>query len=247
MGILVVNEDVAGPAPGVVNQEAVDAVRGASDAGTWVSGNLVEDNQNGAAVAPCGDEPVCNPSSEAFGTVGIGIYVVGVRGARVEHNVVRDHDRHGIAVFGFPGGWPAVGNTVVGNDVSDTRSGYDLVQDVSAGPGNCWTGNTGNAHPSQLQSLWACESGVTAPGGVPAAADCVARRGACQASLTRPGPDMWAPTSWKAYDGESAHRLDERARVNAPDDRNDRSFRNDGAVDAWLPEVRPYCPSGTCG
>jgi hypothetical protein len=247
MGVLVVNEDVAGPAPGVANEEALAAAHGASDAGTWISGNLVEDNQNGGAVAPCGDEPVCQPASEAFGTIGIGIYVVGVRGSRVEHNVVRDHDRYGIGVFGFPGGWPAIGNTIVDNAVSDTRSGFDLVQDVSAGPGNCWAGNTGAPEPAQLQSVWSCKSGVTAPGGAPAAATCVARRGDCQASLRGSGEDRWAPASWKSYDGEAAHGHDERARTNAPDDGHDRSRRNDGAVDAWLPEVRPYCSGGTCG
>jgi hypothetical protein len=247
MGALIVNEDITGPAPGAANAESAAALQGASDAGTWVSGNLFEDNDNGGAVAPCGDEPVCKPTGEAFGVLGIGIYVVGVRGSRVEHNVVRDHDRYGIGVFGFPGGWPAVGNTIVGNDVSGTASGFDLVQDASAGPGNCWAGNSGVAAPAPLQTAWGCGRGATPPGGVPAPAVCMAGQGSCQRSLRAGDRHAWAPLSWKAYNANGEHITDERAWVDLPDEGAGRSRRNDGAIDTWLPEVRPYCTGGSCG
>lgn len=247
-GVLVANEDPTPPAPGVGDAETAAALEHEAGSGPWVSGNLVDDNDNGAGVFTCGGVPGCGmPRQTVAGSLGIGIYVLGERAARVEANTVSNHDRYGIGVFGFPAGWPAIGNVVVANKVSGTRSEFDLVQDVSAGPGNCWSGNDGKEAPAGLQVGWACRPDVTTPpGGVPAAEMCTTKVVNCHQSYPpqEDATETWGPQRWHEYNRYGDDITDPRAWLNQPDDDRDRSYTNDGAVDDWLPEVRPYCGPG---
>lgn len=253
VGILAVTEDPTGPAPGIANEEAVKALTHGSGAGVWISGNYIADNDNGKAVnggcAPMSESEGCEPrntADEALASLGIGVYVLGSRAVRIEGNTISDHDRFGIGVVSFPG--PAVGNVVVGNRVTGTLSGFDLMQDVSAGPGNCWAGNEGAQMPAQLELVWGCQPGITTPpGGAPSGALCATAVN-CKQSFTTDetgkARETWETSRWERYNEDGSAVTDPRAWLNQPDDGNDRSYGNDGGVDEWLPEVRPYCGPG---
>jgi hypothetical protein len=180
--------------------------------GALIRRNLIVDNNNRAAPA------VETTASSA----GVGMLLLGGREHTVEHNDVRNHELAGVALMGNP--WipqhPATGHIVRDNRVSGSGLA-DLVQDLLAGRDNCWSGNTySTTQPPALEMAWSCDLPTPPPGGVPAFA----------ATFL---PEQSSAGDWRTWPAPS----DPSAWRDQPDDDGDGRYRDDGAVDRWLPEL----------
>jgi hypothetical protein len=131
--------------------------------GTTVAGNLVENNNNGAA-----------PGSDTFAVAfGNGIILAGASNAVVSANLVRGNINGGISITDLPEtenpatkkkeSFKPENNTVKGNTLSGNT--YDLVYvtvNYASKPfGNCFEGNTfSSSFPANIETVMPCKAGV---------------------------------------------------------------------------------------
>ncbi len=127
--------------------------RGAPQRGNVIVGNLVYSNNNGTS-------PAIDAAKLAQGN---GILVAGGQDDVIERNQVWDHDLTGIAVITYPEldkdnhVWPAAGNRVEQNAVSDSRLA-DLALYVQGGAAkNCFSGNRfATSAPAAIEQAVPC-------------------------------------------------------------------------------------------
>ena len=111
-----------------------------------VAGNRVEHN----------DDPL-TPEARGFG---VGIVIAGGVGTRVEHNLVRDNGKLGIAVTDLdryaPSGNSVRANAVSGDEIADL-SGYVSARNARGAAGNCFAGNVAvSSFPAKIERALPC-------------------------------------------------------------------------------------------
>ena len=111
-----------------------------------VAGNRVELN----------DDPL-TPEARGFG---VGIVIAGGVGTRVEHNLVRDNGKLGIAVTDLdryaPSGNSVRANVVSGDEIADL-AGYVSARNVRGAAGNCFAGNmAASSFPAKIERVLPC-------------------------------------------------------------------------------------------
>jgi plastocyanin len=142
---------------GGIVPNTLDSEKLAPQRGVYIAGNRVFDNNNENA-----------PAKEApASALGMGIVLAGGRDNVVEHNMVWDHEKYGIAVLPNLDQrmWIATGNTVRGNTVRGSGRA-DLVLAAPAGQGNCFSGNDFHSSlPPAVQAIHGCGFGLDRLGG----------------------------------------------------------------------------------
>lgn len=173
---------------------------------------------------------------------GVGIAIAGGQGNVVSGNTVLDHAEAGIVLAPLPDlvlgearaeVWLPSGNTIWGNSVGhdpvEWPDAFDLAQNASAGPNNCWTDNAPpdglvmTQAPPVLQTVWHCEQTLTPPGGDPRVEiELVAGAAGFNGRVQSPWQTWPAPTNPAA----SEDLVDDACDVGG-----------DCAVDPWLPAL----------
>jgi plastocyanin len=121
---------------------------------TTVIGNVVHSNNNQ-------DSPAIDL---AVSTLGNGIVIAGGIDNVVARNQVFDHDRTAILLTVLPDEniWPATGNTILDNELSESGL-VDIAVFAQADDDNCFSGNLlSSSWPSNIEALSPCD-GTAAP------------------------------------------------------------------------------------
>jgi Phospholipase_D-nuclease N-terminal/Right handed beta helix region len=137
--------------------DTLDALEDPPERGIVVAGNWVHDNDNVEA-------PTTPLASRSFG---IGIAVIGARGAVVTQNLVEGHAAFGIAILPSADGglWLTQDDEIRDNVVGDSGRA-DLVLGAPAAGGDCFSGNAfGTSLPPAIEWRHGCASPLRAAAG----------------------------------------------------------------------------------